>query len=118
MNRFLLVASSLLIGLGCAPQVGDECATNADCGSGLICDSSQPGGYCTASPCTPNSCPEESVCIEFPDKSKYCMLRCDGGSDCRDDYTCETNYGDLPFCSASPYVPPATTSPSPANASK
>lgn len=74
-----------------------------------MCDTSQPGGYCTVTPCETNSCPEEAVCIEFPDRSHYCMFRCESGSDCRGDYQCVTNYGDRPFCSAGSYTPASET---------
>ncbi len=104
MTRTLPRLGLLLVALGCTPLVGDECTTNADCGTALVCDSSQPAGYCTRSPCTPNSCPEEAVCIEFPDESTWCMARCESSGDCRDDYVCVDNYGDLPFCNPQPFV--------------
>lgn len=104
MRRQLIRLFAVASALGCAPLVGDECSTNSDCGTNLVCDSSQPSGYCTRSPCTPNSCPEEAVCVEFPDESTWCMARCEASGDCRDGYTCVSDYGDLPFCSAQPYV--------------
>jgi len=101
----LLVSSAAVWALaGCAPTVGDACQTNVDCGTDLTCDTSQPEGYCTQRDCETNGCPDEGVCIRFPDDSRYCMKRCDSGSDCRDDYQCVKNYGDAPFCNASEYT--------------
>lgn len=92
---------------GCAAKVGDKCETNTDCGVELSCDLSQPDGYCTASPCQANECPEEAACITFNDQSTFCMARCDDDSDCRSGYVCVTDYGDVAFCNAS--AKPVTT---------
>ena len=100
------ILRALLICLlaACAPTVGDECQTNVDCGTELTCDASQPDGYCTLQGCNTNECPDEGVCIRFPDDSSYCMKRCDSSGDCRDDYICVKNYGDAPFCNAAEYT--------------
>jgi len=105
MMRAVLI--SLCLGLfvcGCAPKVGDECEVNTDCGIDLRCDASQPGGYCTLSPCEVNGCPKGSVCIEFSDNSSFCMDWCESSSDCRTNYVCVDNYGDAPFCNSAPFL--------------
>ena len=104
------ILTSGLLGLGCTAEVGDECSTNTDCGTELFCDSSMAGGYCTRTPCEPNECPEEAVCIRFDDNSTYCMRRCEADGDCRDGYVCVSNFGDAPFCSQVQYTE-ATTAP-------
>ncbi|MBM4387174.1 MAG: hypothetical protein FJ088_05510 [Deltaproteobacteria bacterium] len=88
----------LALALSCGQKIGDDCSGGSDCGTGRICDKSQPGGYCTISPCEKNSCPDEAVCIFFTDFDSYCMLRCDTDDDCRDEYRCVTGFGDHPFC--------------------
>jgi hypothetical protein len=52
---------------GCDSEVGDSCSANVDCSSNgdRLCDSSQPGGYCTVEGCSATSCPEGSVCVAF-----------------------------------------------------
>ena len=96
MIRWILVA--LLFFSACASEVGDPCEANIDCGTELSCDVSQTDGYCTQTPCEVNSCPEEAVCIEFQDKSTFCMRVCDNNDDCRDGYVCVEDFGDHPFC--------------------
>lgn len=102
MNRVVAILFAFVA--GCAAQVGDECESSVDCGRALDCDLSQPGGYCTVSPCTVNGCPEEAACITFPDDTTWCMARCESGDDCRDGYTCVQNYGDVGFCNAQPFL--------------
>ncbi len=89
---------------GCASEVGDSCETSTECGTELTCDLSQPGGYCTKTPCEVNGCPEEAVCIRFDDDSTHCMRRCNENDDCRDSYVCEEQFGDAPFCSPVHYL--------------
>lgn len=64
---FLSVMALLLLGSGCAAEIGDSCSINLDCSPNgdRICDTSQRGGYCTVQGCSATSCPEESVCIAF-----------------------------------------------------
>ncbi len=99
-KALLLAAATLAIGLaGCAAEIGDSCSSNADCGRGRICDRSMPGGYCTKTPCRVNECPDEAVCISYPDGSSYCMLHCRSDSDCRGgSYECVKDWGDHPYC--------------------
>ena len=72
----------------CAAGVGDACSVNSDCGSGRICDTSQPNGYCTVSNCVRNGCPGNAVCIEYADQVSYCMQRCGPFAFCRDGFSC------------------------------
>ena len=83
---------------GCAPQVGDACSSNLDCGAQVTCDLSQPGGYCTVQNCLSGSCPDESVCVEFDNGENWCMAMCDSTGDCRDDYQCLPGEGSHAFC--------------------
>ena len=73
---------------GCSPTVGDACETSTACGTGLICDLSMAGGYCTRSPCRAGECPAESVCVDFGAEASWCMRRCDGGQGCRSGLSC------------------------------
>ena len=83
--------SLLLVSLltsGCAPEVGDPCASALECGTEMICDLSLPGGYCTAGDCEFLGCPEAGVCITFPNSEEWCMTQCSSNGDCRDEYEC------------------------------
>ena len=83
---------------GCAPQVGDACSSNLDCGTQVTCDLSQPGGYCTVQNCLPGNCPDESVCVTFDNGENWCMAMCGSADDCRDDYQCLPGEGPNAFC--------------------
>jgi hypothetical protein len=63
----LVLAVAVAAGAGCKRQIGDDCATAADCNPNgtRSCDQSQPGGYCTIQGCDETSCPEEAVCIRY-----------------------------------------------------
>jgi hypothetical protein len=82
----------------CAPRLGDSCENRGDCSvtGNRECDVSQPGGYCTISNCTRDSCGDEGVCVRFrPDDPRlaadWCMASCDETSDCdRDAYVCRS----------------------------
>ncbi|AKV00946.1 hypothetical protein AKJ09_07609 [Labilithrix luteola] len=101
-----LVASLLW---GCTPQIGDKCVLSTDCSSSgdRICDTSQPGGYCTTpSNCRPNLCPDKAACVLFAGSvpgcfvddrdgpagartgRAFCMARCENDGDCRSGYVC------------------------------
>ena len=101
----ILLTLSVLLATGCAAKVGDDCKSNTDCGIELVCDLSQPGGYCTQTPCELNECPLESACIRFEDDTRYCMLRCESNGDCRSGYVCVDNFGDVPFCNPIEWTP-------------
>jgi hypothetical protein len=100
----LLWIAIMLFAPGCIAQVGDACETNVECGQALFCDLSQPSGYCTVTPCEIGECPKDSACIRFDDDSTYCMQRCEDSDDCRDDYVCVGNFGDVPFCNSVTYL--------------
>ncbi|HEY8942611.1 MAG TPA: hypothetical protein VIM73_00060 [Polyangiaceae bacterium] len=103
----LLAAGFAALAAACAPGIGDECQTSADCSQNgeRLCDITQRGGYCTIFNCEPDSCPDDSVCIVFGadvstapgcagqgDLSRYnrsfCMASCGSNSDCRGGYVC------------------------------
>lgn len=101
-----LILSTILC--GCLPKIGDDCDTDQDCSQQLdrLCDTTQPGGYCTIADCDPTVCPEkESVCVSFnisrstqgecanpsqpsPHRRNFCMALCDESKDCRGGYAC------------------------------
>jgi hypothetical protein len=64
-----IVFLSLIAALtaACGNQIGDSCFLSTDCdpNGNRICDGSQPDGYCTIVGCDYNTCPSESVCVEF-----------------------------------------------------
>jgi len=99
---FILAVGFVAALTSCASIVGDDCGTDSDCGSGLLCDTSLPQGYCTRPDCAIEGCPDEGVCISFDADTSYCMKPCKGGSDCRGGYECVADYGSYPFCAASP----------------
>lgn len=103
---FLLSLPVLLAGLalGCNPKIGDDCSTSTDCSvnGDRLCDTTQPGGYCTIFNCEPDTCPEEAQCIAFDTEldpacndqrwarfeRTFCMRRCSDNGDCRSNYVC------------------------------
>ncbi|HQP36433.1 MAG TPA: hypothetical protein PLI95_14695 [Polyangiaceae bacterium] len=102
------LAAALLVAMlaaGCSPKIGDDCSSSTDCSlrGDRLCDSTQPGGYCTVFNCEPNGCPEESQCVAFQSRldpvcedpqtfprfqRTFCMKRCDDHGDCRGGYDC------------------------------
>ncbi len=98
---------------GCTPKIGDKCVLSTDCSTQgtLVCDTSQPSGYCTQLNCTNGSCPNSAVCVEFqasvpgcayddyqsPSRTgrSFCMAHCSEGSDCRqsEGYVCANPTG-------------------------
>jgi hypothetical protein len=103
--------------LGCEPSIGDKCDTSIDCSptSDRICDTTQPGGYCTIHNCEDTTedeadapegaCPEDAACVIYTRtpsaicedaegdaayQRTFCMLRCENDTDCRteDGYHC------------------------------
>lgn len=93
-----------LVGLACSPQIGDECVVSTDCSvtTQRLCDTSQPGGYCTVFNCEPGSCPDDSLCVSFHSAASgtfcagrddrfqrpFCMAPCGSDGDCRSGYVC------------------------------
>jgi hypothetical protein len=95
------------IAAGCQPEIGDSCSISDDCSQqgDRLCDTTQPGGYCTKFNCEPDSCPEEATCVAFTrasvenpacdesptalaGKRTFCMRRCKKDGDCRSGYEC------------------------------
>ncbi len=112
--------SAAALGLGCTPQIGDDCTVSTNCSTtGVrLCDVTQPGGYCTIFNCEPGSCPDNSKCVNFgtqlsaarddngnpltactpsqansPYKRSFCMASCSSDSDCRGGYRCRRPSG-------------------------
>jgi hypothetical protein len=96
-----------LLMLGCQPDIGDACTTNANCSltGDRLCDPTSPGGYCTQFNCSPGKCPDEAACVGFYGKlsnacttafpeqrfeRSFCMKKCESDDDCRtgDGYKC------------------------------
>jgi hypothetical protein len=103
----LSLAGVLLLAVGCKAKIGDDCGVSTDCSfSGdRLCDTTQPGGYCTIFNCVPGSCPDEAKCIGFdpqisnaPEcrddqkgdrrRRSFCLRECDDDDDCRGGYVC------------------------------
>jgi len=88
-----------LLGLSaCGPKFGDDCENSTDCSvrNDRICDTSQPGGYCTIPNCKTGDCGDDGVCVRFrPQEPRlsttFCMAKCDKTKDCdRDRYACRS----------------------------
>jgi hypothetical protein len=111
--RVVPVLAPALLGwasLGCSPQIGSSCNLSTDCSSqgDRVCDTAQPGGYCTILNCSSFSCPDHAVCVMFESAlpgcsasapySDYqqpsrtgvalCMQHCGSDGDCRSGYHC------------------------------
>jgi hypothetical protein len=103
----LTLAASALT--GCTPDIGDSCALSTDCDSDgtRVCDTAEPGGYCTVLNCTGNElgsvCPDNALCVLFEPNvpgcpisgrvtgrtgESQCRKTCTSNSDCRADYFC------------------------------
>lgn len=92
----------------CTPEIGDKCQVSTDCSvrGDRLCDTSQPGGYCTQLNCGGGACADEASCVlfgsaipgcGFDDRSgpfgsrvarSFCMAKCESNGDCRDGYVC------------------------------
>lgn len=91
-----LFALAALLTAGCQAEIGDKCNTSTDCApnGGRVCDLASPGGYCSITPCDPNSCPDGALCVEWRYEANrtsetWCMRRCSGDGDCgRRQYKC------------------------------
>jgi hypothetical protein len=101
--RALTLTGVAVLALGCTPKIGDSCTVSTNCSAtgDRLCDITQPGGYCTVFNCEPESCPEDSKCINFgttfssvapvcspsqgnsPYQRSFCMASCGSDSDCR-----------------------------------
>ncbi|HNZ02674.1 MAG TPA: hypothetical protein PLY68_00140 [Myxococcota bacterium] len=90
----LLLLISALFSAACSPSIGDGCESNSECDSDQICDLSQVGGYCTITPCPRIGCPSGSVCVQFDERSSWCMQKCGLFAYCREGYTCVNGFPD------------------------
>jgi hypothetical protein len=113
MTRFELAAGLFLLGVGavltgCSPKIGAKCNVNTDCSlqGTLVCDTSEPSGYCTYFNCAPDTCQNEAACVmlqpsvpgcpyddyQSPARTgrTMCLQQCHKDSDCRTDqgYVC------------------------------
>jgi hypothetical protein len=105
-----------LLFVACKPEIGDECEVSTDCSAtgDRLCDTTQPGGYCTMFNCEPGSCPEEAVCIGYGNvlstvpgcedpragrrlQRTFCLKACDSDDDCRGGYDCIDMKRDNPW---------------------
>ena len=90
----------------CTPQVGKSCTISTDCSQlgDRLCDTNQPGGYCTIFNCEPDQCPS-STCVAFNPtldpscgvaadgrwpryEQSFCLAPCNSEGDCRNQYDC------------------------------
>lgn len=104
-----IAALALVAGVvGCTPQIGDKCQISTDCSvrGDRLCDTAQPGGYCTQINCSGGGCADEASCVlfnaampgcGFDDRSgprgsriarSFCMAACESNGDCRPGYVC------------------------------
>ncbi len=108
LSRIAAAFALLSAAASCTPEIGDKCQVSTDCSirGDRLCDTSQPGGYCTQLNCGPNSCADEAACVLFnsalpgcgfddragPTGSRvarsFCMAQCESNGDCRDGYLC------------------------------
>jgi hypothetical protein len=106
-TRILALGGALALA-GCSPEIGDACTLSTDCSirGDRLCDTAQPGGYCTQFNCGPGSCPDEAHCVlfdaaipgcGFDDRAgrtgsrvarSFCVYTCGSNVDCRPGYTC------------------------------
>ena len=101
-----VLALVALSAVGCTPEIGDKCILSTDCSlrGERLCDTSQPGGYCTILNCRGNLCPDNAACVLFhptvqgcayndrtPSRTgrTFCVKTCASNSDCREGYVCD-----------------------------
>ena len=90
MRTFLLISVFAIVACG-DPNVAGPCTTADQCDDDLTCDTSVPGGYCTAACTTSGStdeCPDGSVCDALSGTAVTCVKICKGADDCRSDLDC------------------------------
>ena len=110
LMKFLRAATTL-VGLllfaalplaGCGALVGDSCEVDTDCGTGLLCDTTLPEGYCTLGDCSRLGCADKGICVHYDDYTSFCMAPCESSSDCREGYACLSEPGPHAFCGLTP----------------
>ena len=91
----LWLAAAFACGDGDAKVIGDPCSSGNRCGVNprAACITAWPDGYCTEIDCTLGSCPIGARCVngvDFPtvQLDAFCLEKCDGADDCREDYRC------------------------------
>jgi hypothetical protein len=103
---FVALAAGVVVLAACAPQVGKSCSLSTDCSQlgDRLCDTTQPGGYCTVFNCEPDQCPS-STCVAFNPtldpscgvaadgrwpryEQSFCLAACNSEGDCRTQYDC------------------------------
>ena len=81
----------MFVACGSDPNIGGTCTTVADCDDDLSCETTVPGGYCTA-PCTTtgstDECPDGSICDTVSGTTITCVRICKVAEDCRSDLDC------------------------------
>ena len=84
-----LVALVALTSLGACEKgaqvttgLGKACGTTAQCEVGLDCETTFPGGYCTAD-CASNADCDSGLCV-----NDTCLAECGDEGDCREGYSC------------------------------
>jgi hypothetical protein len=95
--RIMTLLSFVLLGLsacgGSGAGVAGKCTSNGDCSSGLTCNTSIAGGYCTQTcPTTgvTTGCPSGSVCDQIGGSAMLaCEQICTKQSDCRTGLECD-----------------------------
>ncbi|MDZ4696085.1 MAG: hypothetical protein SGI86_13130 [Deltaproteobacteria bacterium] len=65
IRPLMLLSLVALATAACGTKIGDGCTVNIDCSinGDRVCDTAQPGGYCTVDACDENSCPDDGVCV-------------------------------------------------------
>jgi hypothetical protein len=104
--RLFRVLPLIALLAGCSPKIGNKCALSTDCSQlgDRLCDTNQPGGYCTVFNCEPDQCPD-AICVAFDPlldpacgaavdgrwprfERSYCLAACSSDGDCRNQYQC------------------------------
>ena len=76
--------------------LGDACAASSECGGGLYCEGSLPGGYCSTDCSSDSDCPAGGLCFSLEDGGgalyQVCLKPCSVSGDCgRSDYVCDAD---------------------------
>lgn len=78
-------------------DLGDGCTASNQCGGGLYCEASLPGGYCTTDCAGDADCGDGGLCFSLVDATgeeyTVCLRSCASPSECRtgEGYTCDTD---------------------------